>query len=364
MSNNAKIVKSLDITTFSHKVSESVKPIKLTMPNKPVFNDIEIIEPIDIFSSDEEQVLVDFELDSSEGSTDDIIIVQYQPIQALKYNIMNYIFINANRYNFANWRDYYGKSKVNILNLFTNVRWQPFVDTIYQHRYIDNINNELTQMIKDKRQIVPYPQLLFNSFNCVSPNRLKVIIIGQDPYPNYQVINGVKIPDACGSSFSLPLGCNKAKTFVNIIKNLKKYGHLNHDPTTASLSYWILQGVFLFNSTLTTIQTKSNTHTKLWNDFSKDFISYVNQNLTDVLFLVWGRDAYNVCKDIDVKRHHLIISSHPSPLATDKTFSITGRGKNKNIKNTYPPFSNCDHFGLANEWLISKGKTPIFWHIP
>jgi uracil-DNA glycosylase len=114
---------------------------------------------------------------------------------------------------------------------------------------------------------------------------------------------------------------------------------------------------------LTTIQTKSNVHTKLWTDFSKDFISYINDNLTDVVFLVWGRDAYNICKNVNTTRHHLIVSSHPSPLSVEKTFSVSGKGKNKNIKQTYPSFINRDHFGLANEWLISKGKTPIIWHI-
>lgn len=366
----SKATKSYEITKFAIKsdtISTQTKPTTKSSQKLPIED---MIEPMDIFSSDEENnnELVDFEQDSSDDSVEeDNIVLTHHKIAQLRGNILGYIFINVKHYNFPNWSKYYPDKKVNILELFTNSRWQGFVDEIYTRKYIYEINDTLTKIIKEKREIVPYPQLLFNSFNCVSPNKLRVVIIGQDPYPCFETHTNIKIPHASGFSFNLPFGCKQAKTFHNIVKNLKKYNHVDndYDVESGSLSYWVLQGVFLFNSALTTILTKSNVHTKLWKDFSKDFISYINNNMKDIVFLVWGRDAYNICKNIDTSKHHLIISSHPSPLAFNKTFSVCEtKGKYKNKKKVYPEFCNCDHFGLANQWLISKGKNPIIWHIP
>ena len=206
---------------------------------------------------------------------------------------------------------------------------------------------------------------MFNTFNVLSPKQIKVVIIGQDPYPGANKINGKLIPQAMGFSFSVPLNYPKPRSLEKIYENLLEFEHIKKIPNGGCLAPWILQGCFMINATLTTFYIKKNVHKNTWKFFTDDLLEYINSKCENIVFAVWGAQAHQLCQNIDPYKHHIITSSHPSPLGYDKTFSGFTYGKNKNPKErvTYQPFKSTDHFGRINTYLKSVGKKEIMWDL-
>ena len=207
--------------------------------------------------------------------------------------------------------------------------------------------------------------MIFNAFNILSPQNIKVVIIGQDPYFNINKINGKNIPQAMGCSFSVPLNYPKPPSLANIYKNLHNYGHVAEIPVTGNLSFWIIQGCLMINAAFTTIHGKANAHKDTWKEFTRDLIKYINSVCEKIVFMAWGKDAHMLCLNIDPTRHEIITSSHPSPFSAASEYSGLAYGLDIKMRKqvTYPPFNQTDHFGLANEYLLSVGKTGIIWDL-
>uniref|UniRef100_A0A6C0LTB8 Uracil-DNA glycosylase-like domain-containing protein n=1 Tax=viral metagenome TaxID=1070528 RepID=A0A6C0LTB8_9ZZZZ len=275
-----------------------------------------------------------------------------------KMNI-NYLFIDINNYHFKTWKECFLDKNVKLRSLVTNHHWLDFFNSVKNRKYFEDLETKLSSYIENERLIFPYAEFVFNAFNLIPPNKIKVVILGQDPYINIEMINKKQIPQAMGLSFSVPYGISKPPSLQNIFKNLFNYGHIKKIPDSGCLAGWILQGCFLINSAFTTFYKESNAHKNEWSSFSKELIKYLNDKCTNIVFVAWGLNAYSLCKDINTHKHNLIISSHPSRLSFNRTFTWT-EGRNKK---EFPSFSATNHFGKINEYLESVDKLPIIWDL-
>lgn len=298
------------------------------------------------------------------SSKKEISIVGFSPAIGER-PISEYIFADASSYNFKTWKNFFPDKKVKLRSLIFNPAWNDFFDSVERKPYFKTMEKIFSEYLSNKETIVPYPELVFNAFNVLSPKKIKVIFIGQDPYPGMVTVNNKAVPHAMGFSFSAPLNSPKPESLKNIYNNLLQYNNIKNIPDTGCLAMWILQGCFMVNASFTTFHTKRNAHKETWKYFTNDLISYINTNLENVVFVVWGRDAYELCKNVDPYRHYIITSSHPSPLAFTKTFEGFVYGPVKSEANrkrvTYPAFQTTNHFGKINEYLKSVNKNEIIW---
>lgn len=315
-------------------------------------------------------------LDEDEESDDDEIIIN-KPIQ-LKPSVVkpiigdrpltDYIFANVNNYNFKTWKECFPDNKVSLRSLVFNPAWNEFFNMVESKPYFKGMERILSDYLsKSNKMILPYAELTFNSFNVLSPKQIKAIFIGQDPYTNIITILDKMIPQAMGFSFSVPLYFPKPPSLENIYQNALTFGHIRKIPISGCLSPWILQGCFMINAAFTTFHAMKNAHQKIWENFTNDLLEFINNNCENVVFVVWGAYAHKLCQNIDPKRHHIITSSHPSPLGFDKTLNGYNYGKLKNPINrkqiSYPSFKSTDHFGRINAYLRSINKGEIFWDL-
>lgn len=287
-------------------------------------------------------------------------------VKITKRPIINYLFCDPNSYTFGNWKDVFPDNKIKLRNLVFNSRWNNFFDIVEKKSYFSNMEKILSGYLsKNTCPIYPLPELVFNSLNVIAPDRIKVVIIGQDPYINYENINGKDIPQAMGCSFSVPYNYPKPPSLTNIYQNLEDFGHVKKKPDGGCLAGWIMQGCLMLNASMTVFYKQSNSHKSVWQEFTKDLIKYINEKCDKVVFLAWGKDAHTLCLNVDPHKHCIITSSHPSPYAY--TNSYTGFQYGLDIVNrkstTYPPFKSTDHFGRANEYLKNNGKKEIYWDL-
>lgn len=281
---------------------------------------------------------------------------------------IEYILPNANNYSYKTWNQCFPNKKVILRSLIFNPAWYDFFDIIQNKPYYKKMEKILSDLLeKDNETILPYAELVFNAFNILSPKKIRVVIIGQDPYPGAEKISGKMIPQATGFCFSTPLNYPKPSSLRNIYNNLLTYGHVNKIPEWGCLSMWVVQGCFMINATLTTFYKKICVHKNIWKSFTDDLLSYIDEKCKNVVFLVWGKEAHMMCKYIDPYKHHIITSSHPSPLACDKTFNGYSYGSLKNERDrkevTYQSFSSIDHFGRVNNYLKTIGQKEIIWNL-
>jgi uracil-DNA glycosylase len=340
-----------------------------------------VIEPKKIINDKPKKTIF---LDEDEESDDDIndiaksknkkIIVPAKftkntaPIVFIRKPLTDYIFADANNYSFKSWKQCFPDNKVTLRSLIFNPDWNDFFDIVEKKPYFKGMERIFCDYLeKGKETILPYAELTFNSFNILSPHQIKVLVIGQDPYVNVNKINDKTIPQAMGFSFSVPKNYPKPPSLQNIYKNLLDFGHIRKLPDSGCLSYWVTQGCFLINASFTTFYGKMNAHKNVWKDFTDDLMKYINAKLEKVVYLVWGAFAHRLCLNIDPYRHHIITSSHPSPMAYENTFTGFIYGKVKNPRDrkpvTYSSFKATDHFGRTNIYLKSVGKSEILWDL-
>ncbi len=199
--------------------------------------------------------------------------------------------------------------------------------------------SELTQKVKQEYKTyscLPTGSQIFNAFNSCSLDKLKVVIIGQDPYPTKGHANGL--------CFSLNKNVNPlAKSLKNIYKELSNDIGLE-EPKNGDLSHWAEQGVFLLNTVLTVREGDANSHQKIgWQTFTDAVIKLISDNKSNVVFLLWGKQAQLKKQLIDTKRNVVLESSHPSPLSA------------------YRGFLGCKHFSKTNEILGKSNQSSIKW---
>ena len=181
----------------------------------------------------------------------------------------------------------------------------------------------------------PGPQI-FRAFELTPPDRVKVVILGQDPYHG----DG----QAMGLSFSVPDTVPAPPSLRNIFKEIESDLGIRMSGRP-DLQAWARQGVLLLNSILTVERGRPASHSGAgWSAFTDAVIRWISDHLDGVVFLLWGSYARSKAELIDRSRHHVLEAAHPSPLA---------RGA----------FFGCRHFSKTNEILLSEGKTPIDWKL-
>jgi uracil-DNA glycosylase len=216
--------------------------------------------------------------------------------------------------------------------------WLQHLQPEFDKPYMQSLRAFLLGEKSAKRKIYPDGKLIFNALNSTPFDKVKVVILGQDPYhgPN----------QAHGLAFSVPLGTEIPPSLRNIYQELvADTGFV--PPGHGNLQTWAQQGVLLLNATLTVEARKAGSHQgKGWEIFTDAVITTINNNLEHVVFMLWGSYAQRKGASISLQKHCVLNAPHPSPLSA------------------YRGFLGCRHFSEANSYLANHRKTPIDWQIP
>lgn len=215
--------------------------------------------------------------------------------------------------------------------------WQMFFDDQRNLGYMRFLEKRLNRIIEIEKKIV-YPKKvdIYKAFDLVSPEKVRVVILGQDPYINEG--------EAQGLAFSVPKGFVLPPSLKNIFKEIKD--DVGIENTVGDLTSWAKQGVFLLNAILTVEAGKSASHTGLgWDTFTDNAIKYISEKQEHVVFILWGKKAQEVDVLINHKKHYVIKSPHPSPFSADLGFFGS------------KPFSE------TNTKLVEWGYQPIDWEV-
>lgn len=218
----------------------------------------------------------------------------------------------------------------------------PKIEESWKRVLIDEFNKPYFYALKDflveeKKRYVVYPEgkNIFNAFACTPFDKVKVVIIGQDPYHGPGQAHGL--------SFSVQDGIQKPPSLQNIFKEL-------HDdigkpiPESGNLESWARQGVLLLNATLTVRANQAGSHQKRgWEQFTDKVIQTISEQKSGIVFILWGSFAQAKSALIDTSKHYILKAAHPSPLSS------------------YKGFFGCRHFSKTNEILQNLGKAPIEW---
>jgi len=211
--------------------------------------------------------------------------------------------------------------------------WKKVLHAEFSKSYFENIVAFLKTEKVQGKTIYPPGSLIFNAFYKTPFKELKVLLLGQDPYHGPG--------QAMGLSFSVPKGVAPPPSLVNIFKEL------NDDvgvpiPKNGDLTPWADQGVMLLNASLTVRKAEPMSHSKIgWHIFTNCVISKISELKENVVFLLWGKFAQEKSELIQMKKHHIFKSAHPSPLSASQGFF------------------GCRHFSKANTYLMKQGIDPI-----
>lgn len=221
--------------------------------------------------------------------------------------------------------------------------WLSFLDLspvlrLKVHEVIDRV-----RQLRETQTIYPRDEDVFRWAFMINPEDIKVIILGQDPYHGHN--------QATGLAFEVPDGVPLPPSLKNILSEVtRSTGSLQGPNKGGCLSKWAEQGVLLLNAVLTVEKGRPASHNKLgWHILTNHIISKISESLQGCVFMLWGAKAGEKGRLIDQRKHLVLKAQHPSPLA-----SLSSSG-------SLNPFSGCDHFKKANEYLLSKGHPPIDW---
>mgnify|MGYP002035331038 FL=1 len=191
--------------------------------------------------------------------------------------------------------------------------WLQYLKNEFQKKYMIDLKEKLLNLKKKNIIFYPMSNKIFNAFNLTPFNEVKVVILGQDPYhgPN----------QAHGLCFSVPSSVKPPPSLVNIFKELKSDIGKEIDFQNGNLENWARQGVFLLNSSLTVEQSKPLSHQDYgWLEFTDKVISLINNELKNIVFILWGSYAQSKIKLIDSEKHLILTAPHPSPLSAHRGF--------------------------------------------
>ena len=215
--------------------------------------------------------------------------------------------------------------------------WKQQLTEEFNKPYFEKIVTFLKEEKKAGKVIYPPGKLIFNAFECTPFSKVKVVVIGQDPYHNPGQAHGL--------SFSVPDGVPPPPSLVNIFKELQEdLGIPTHH--SGNLEKWARQGVLLLNASLTVEANKPMSHSQVgWHIFTDEVIRHISANKEHVVFMLWGKFAQNKSTLIDASKHKILMAAHPSPLSA------------------YNGFFGCRHFSKTNAWLSEVGEKPIDWSL-
>ena len=199
--------------------------------------------------------------------------------------------------------------------------------------------NDLSSFVKEQyAHYTCYPKgsSVFAAFDYCPLEDVKVVIIGQDPYHGYGQANGL--------CFSVNDGISIPPSLVNIFKEIESDLGIPF-PSSGNLERWAKQGVLLLNATLTVRESEAGSHqNKGWETFTDAVIQKISDTKENVVFLLWGGFAKKKGAKIDSRKHHILVSGHPSPLSANRGLWFGNR-----------------HFSQTNQFLSSQGMKPIEW---
>lgn len=187
---------------------------------------------------------------------------------------------------------------------------------------LEQILISVNKDIDDGKTIFPLSKNTFRTLFYFSPEETKLVLIGQDPYINSEIHEGIKIPQACGMSFGVPENHKKIPpSLQNIYKEIKNCYPEIEIPKHGFIKRWIQEeNIILLNSALTVIEGKSNSHQHLWSNFTDKLIKYISDKNESTIFLLLGNFAIGKSKLIDTNKHKIFTAVHPSPLSANNGF--------------------------------------------
>jgi uracil-DNA glycosylase len=214
--------------------------------------------------------------------------------------------------------------------------WLLHLEKEFEKEYMKNLKLFLSQEMANYK-IYPPTSEIFNAFNRTPFSKLRVVILGQDPYHGPSQAHGL--------SFSVKRGMKPPPSLMNIFKELKESLNLPK-PSHGCLESWSEQGVFLLNTVLTVREDQPNSHAgQGWEIFTDKAIEILNKEKESLVFLLWGSLARKKAEKLDRTKHLVLETTHPSPLSAHRGFLGSG------------------HFKKCNEYLISKGLKEIDWSL-
>jgi len=215
--------------------------------------------------------------------------------------------------------------------------WGKMLSEEFNKEYFLNLKSFLAEE-KIKHIIYPPDPNIFHAFNYTPFEKVKIVILGQDPYHGQGQSHGL--------CFSVPFGIKPPPSLVNIFKEIKSDLDLPF-PNHGNLEHWARQGVLLINATLTVRSNQAESHQgKGWETFTDNVIKKLSDEREGIIFLLWGRFAQNKAELIDRDKHTILEAPHPSPFS-----ARTG-------------FFGCKHFSKCNEILKKSGVPEIDWRVP
>ncbi|XP_024520265.1 uncharacterized protein LOC9661179 isoform X2 [Selaginella moellendorffii] len=221
--------------------------------------------------------------------------------------------------------------------LLVEPSWVEVLQDEFKKPYMENLQTFVKQQAAGKVPVYPPAAKVFNAFNSCPFDRVKVVLLGQDPYHGPG--------QAMGLSFSVPEGIRIPSSLLNMYKEIHSDVGCRV-PLHGNLEKWAYQGVLLLNTVLTVREQQANSHAKKgWEPFTDAAIRAISKRKTGVVFLLWGNCAQEKIRLINPNEHHVLKAAHPSGLSAHKGFF------------------GCRHFSKTNELLESANILPINWQV-
>lgn len=223
------------------------------------------------------------------------------------------------------------------MNVTIEESWKQHLIEEFEKPYFSQIPQHIKTEKEQGKKIFPPGSLIFNAFNTTPVDKVKIVILGQDPYHGPGQAHGL--------SFSVPDGIPKPPSLINIFKELQDDLGLPI-PDHGNLTKWAEQGVFLLNASLTVRSGEPMSHARIgWAVFTDAVIKKISDVKTHTVFMLWGKFAREKKNLIDTSKHCILESAHPSPLSA------------------HAGFFGCRHFSKANQYLVSSGIDPVDWKL-
>jgi uracil-DNA glycosylase len=215
--------------------------------------------------------------------------------------------------------------------------WKQRVGEYLTHEDMQSLRAFLRERMQKGARVFPPAPQMFAALDATPFHKVKVVILGQDPYHGFGQAHGL--------CFSVQHGTAVPPSLVNIFKELQRDLGIP-TPTHGCLDHWAEQGVLLLNAVLTVEEGRAGAHQgKGWEGFTDHIVETLNREREHLVFLLWGAYAQAKGKMIDTSKHRVLKAPHPSPLSAHRGFI------------------GCGHFSKANEYLVRHGMTPIDWSL-
>ncbi|MFE8072620.1 uracil-DNA glycosylase [Marinobacteraceae bacterium S3BR75-40.1] len=216
--------------------------------------------------------------------------------------------------------------------------WRELLEDEFRQPYMQELAAFLAAEERAGKVLYPPSHLCFNALNSTPFDRVKVVVLGQDPYHGPGQAHGL--------CFSVRPGVKTPPSLVNIFKEIQSDLGIA-PPDHGCLQPWADRGVLLLNAVLTVVQGQAGAHQgKGWERFTDRVIEHLNAEQEGIVFLLWGSHAQKKGQIVDRQRHHVLTAPHPSPLSAHRGFL------------------GCRHFSQTNAWLEKEGRETIDWSLP